>query len=509
MFNGNTGMFIADTQGLVINVKSFGAQGDGSTDDTAALASALAQAAITGGIVYFPSGTYISGPQSLYAHVYCIGAGVGASIIQLKSGSNADLFSGQTSYINLAAAAGSGPVGNLYQFGFSNLTLDGNEAGQTSGPCYPLRFYGYTWRLQDIEILHGYSGNGLCDWNGPGTPSDGMEAFISQLKCHDCGGMNWEMGGPHDSQFVQSFFFTSGSHGLHFAPNANGILLTECHAYGEGANSVALLAESVVLCENCLMEGASDTQVVFLASGSTYNGGQIFPGSAPANVIGVQLGQLAGATPYPGQILQNGGLTTSAQATNCHINTHITGCLSGAINFLNESDNIIIVTIQQANGNALVAGRGPFTTDFVIWHVSGGIGPDNTMNTASAVQLGSGGNPNSSLFRISEGNYYGAETDLMRFNSAAGGGMSLGNGASLQAYSDNFVTQKYELHADTGNAEFVGGLQLGSKSRIYSGLDVPPTTLGVSGDYYFRQDAPGTALERIYINNGGTWQGIV
>ncbi len=43
----------------VYNVKAYGATGDGSTDDTAALIAALAAVPSTGGVLYFPAGTYI------------------------------------------------------------------------------------------------------------------------------------------------------------------------------------------------------------------------------------------------------------------------------------------------------------------------------------------------------------------------------------------------------------------------------------------------------------------
>lgn len=49
---------ILDTGGQLFNVKTFGAKGDGSTDDTSAINSAISAAQVNGGILYFPPGVY-------------------------------------------------------------------------------------------------------------------------------------------------------------------------------------------------------------------------------------------------------------------------------------------------------------------------------------------------------------------------------------------------------------------------------------------------------------------
>jgi hypothetical protein len=48
-----------DTTTPMVNVKTHGAVGDGSTNDTAAIQAAIAAVPVTGGTVYFPAGTYI------------------------------------------------------------------------------------------------------------------------------------------------------------------------------------------------------------------------------------------------------------------------------------------------------------------------------------------------------------------------------------------------------------------------------------------------------------------
>src|SRR5207248_3117499 len=104
------------------------------------------------------------GNQAVYANVIDMGAGIGATTIKLKNGANTDLFSGQTGSINPAASFASGSDGSLHDFGFMNLTLDGNYSGQSGGPSWVLRFYGYGYTLQNVCIRNGYSGGILSDW---------------------------------------------------------------------------------------------------------------------------------------------------------------------------------------------------------------------------------------------------------------------------------------------------------------------------------------------------------
>jgi hypothetical protein len=49
----------------------------------------------------------------------------------------------------------------------------------------------------------------------------------------------------------------------------------------------------------------------------------------------------------------------------------------------------------------------------------------------------------------------------------------------------------------------------GSGIQILAGQGVPPNTIGNSGDFYFRMDAPAANNQRIYNKQAGAWTGIV
>ncbi len=79
-----TYLVVSDTQGYV-NVKAFGATGDGSTDDAPAIQAALSSLT-TGGVAYFPPGTYKPASTLIpTANTTCLGAG-SATTIALASG---------------------------------------------------------------------------------------------------------------------------------------------------------------------------------------------------------------------------------------------------------------------------------------------------------------------------------------------------------------------------------------------------------------------------------------
>jgi hypothetical protein len=386
--------FISLVPSVFTNVKQYGAKGDGSTDDTAAIAAALASLSSTGGVLFLPPGTYITGNQTILSNVLIMGAGRGATTIKLKSGVNADLFSAYTSSINLSASMNSGSSTDVSRFGFMYLTLDGNKSGQTAGPSYPLRFYGRDFILEYVDIQNGYSGGMLCDWNYTAQisgVSDQMEARINHVKIHDNNGIGLQMGGPHDSHLTSVFSYNNTSHGFHFAPNATGMLVEKCHPYhlSQSVSAVGYLVESTGNSfTNCIAEGSDTAQMVILANNNSVIGGEIYGNPGYAG-YGVQLGQQSGDTVIPGQILQSGGTAIANIASGCIINTVINSC-SYALNCRNENNNIINANVYQTSNSALYSNTINKGSDSFTLNVSG-LTTDNTLGKSGGVNISTNG----------------------------------------------------------------------------------------------------------------------
>jgi hypothetical protein len=114
----------------VVNVKDFGAVGDGVVDDTAAIQAAAAYISNIGGELFFPKGIYYI-TNHFYingSNVKISGAGMGATIIKVGAWVDGILIAkgGPTYPSNL--------VGVIENITIENLTIDGNRDGYINGP---------------------------------------------------------------------------------------------------------------------------------------------------------------------------------------------------------------------------------------------------------------------------------------------------------------------------------------------------------------------------------------
>lgn len=108
------------------DVKAYGAVGDGSTDDTTAINSAITAASAAGGIVFIPAGTFISSQVVMKSNVWLRGAGRNVTTLKLKAASNQSL-------VVLSAATTQDTL-------LTDLTLEGNATNQSAGNWHGLNY---------------------------------------------------------------------------------------------------------------------------------------------------------------------------------------------------------------------------------------------------------------------------------------------------------------------------------------------------------------------------------
>jgi hypothetical protein len=309
--------------GLVYNVKDakYGAVGDGSHDDTTTINNAISAANTAGGgIVYLPPGTYIVTGIKLYSKVHLIGSGRESTIIKLKDNTSSTdvIFSN-----NVYSLMGSGSTAGEYDFSIRDLTIDGNRVNNSAGASgyHCLNLYGYDYLIQNVRIRNA-TGKGIrSEWGASGTPSPNgsMESVFDNVKVYNCGTEGIDFLGPHDSMFTNVIVNNNnkngwGAAGIH--TSGQGLAtFTSCHVWGtEHAYSVKL--EQTGLFANCQLEGAP-TNLLILANDCSFIGGNIF--GFNTGDVGIAIGS--------GSVNIGGTL----------INTKVTNCQGGILNFVNES----------------------------------------------------------------------------------------------------------------------------------------------------------------------------
>lgn len=241
------------------------------TTDTTAIQNAIDALPAAGGIITLGAGTFWTKLLTIPSNVSIEGLGSGATVIQLAAGQNTDLIQ-TTSFSTLT---GTDTSSTPHGFGLRGLTLDGNKTAQTSGANNCLSVYGYGYRIQDVVFRNATGWGFWSEWGSasPFLGPDGMEAFILDIKVHDCDGgtLNWI--GPHDSQIVNAILiknsgYTAGTAAFQVPTDgrANGSLFVGVHVYGAAYDYGVLAAAAGVMFADCQFEGAGIAQMKVNAS---------------------------------------------------------------------------------------------------------------------------------------------------------------------------------------------------------------------------------------------------
>ncbi len=256
--------------------------------DQQAIQNAIATASAEGGgTVDLAGGTFITKKITLPTGVKLRGSGRNATILQLANSINDNLI--ETT--DFATLTGTDTTSTPYGFGVESMTLDGNKNNQT-GTSHCLAIYGYGYDLDDV-VLRNARDYGL--WTEWGSASDflapdGMEAFVTRVKSHDCDSGPLSMQGPHDTQFINTIFIknsgtSTGTSAVTIPTDgrANGCLFVGMHIYGGVYDYGVDLRASGLTFVACQVEGANVGQIWCRASINMFEGCKLFWGDTGAN----------------------------------------------------------------------------------------------------------------------------------------------------------------------------------------------------------------------------------
>ena len=336
-----------------VNVKKYGAKGDGVTVDSVAIARCLQQNA--GKQIYFPSGTYmINTPINIPDNTAIIGDGAssvikatldfaGTCMLQTRYWSPDTVNNEQYGYIQLSNIFFNGS----YKQDYTSYT----EVG--SGTWDGLHIGGFGPVLDNVTVVN-MPGNGVClsDYRTANQPLPRAEALVSNVTIKWNGGHGlYVMNGSHDGEYVNCIIASNSrsSHNNYSNltigdNNANG-RFTNCHFYSDyGAIKPAF---SVNLPRNgapsrfvnCDIEGAANANIKTGGNTSTFISCDIYATfgatqvyvDAPTMFIGCLFGRQA-TDPVPtdrqpyAQVVTFRDITSEALPNVSFINCRLNEC---------------------------------------------------------------------------------------------------------------------------------------------------------------------------------------
>lgn len=147
-FTGTTRFDDIITKGPWIDVRAFGAAGDGVIDDTLAIQAAIDHGETIHGIVYFPPGSYkITSRLIVKRNVDLVGTGVGFASVLLPYGTDAVTIFGSDM-----------PGGTGFRNVIKGLLINMTNAGGSRAIAIDSA---YTIKIQDLMVYNAGSGGGI------------------------------------------------------------------------------------------------------------------------------------------------------------------------------------------------------------------------------------------------------------------------------------------------------------------------------------------------------------
>lgn len=548
------GLLMASSSGLVYNVKDYGALGNGTTDDTSAISLAIAAAkSSSGGVVYFPPGTYLTTGISATSVDNLVLEGAGATIscsvdahnvLFLTSCSNFQVRGITFNHKTHAARNSSG-----YGIHTASCTDGLIEGNVLTNICAAGIFTTTGTRISIIgNSVHDTLADGIHTTatstqvtvvgNRLANTGDDAIAFVSY---QSDSGQNTRCAASGNSVFQSKArgIAVIGGKGITVTGNSiesttsAGIMVAQDDSYSSRGPSEVTVSGNTVVTANTYNTPAVVQGGIHVSSGNaSYPATDI---NVSANTINAPGNQYILATTSVSNVHVLGNFCTGGNVAGDGIG--LIGVSTGTV-----GENTVLlafasgINIDAASTNVyccqntvIKPNQGSAASKFGVNHLGSGINSwnrvlDDGSKTAITDQHGGTGS-------IQDSTSSSVSCNQVRSNAATRGVQVQGIGSFVVTRNDGGVAWVSSTDAGAGTMDTVlfrgaagvvqcsnttsgggtGVLQLGSSSSLMSGSGSPNGSVtGSSGDFFFRTDTPSQANQRIYVCTGATtWVGIL
>lgn len=273
-----------------VNVKHHGATGDGSTDDTSAIQTAINNSS-QGDVIYFPPGTYlVSSTIDLKEYRRYVGAERYKTVIKQADGSNLNAVLASTNWL-----ATDNPTYSNYPVSIENLGVDGNKSNQTSGDGHGIALISFWNNLYSVQIQN-TRGSGLVlsasDQSGTEISNTAVETHVHRVDVRSADGYGIYIydPDPSDSQITDGWLVdciveTTGEDGIRIL-TAGGWVIRGCHVYGAAKSGINIGRAVYARVENNYIETFGSSSTASYYGGIVIGDGlSTFIGASGVNIV--------------------------------------------------------------------------------------------------------------------------------------------------------------------------------------------------------------------------------
>ena len=244
-----TSRSIADLFGDQLFAGDYGAIGDGVTDDTLAIQTALNDMYSlypNGAKLFFTRGTYVASQIIIHRQQLLVSSdGPQAATLMQKAGSNCDFITSEnfSSLTGTGANYGTNPLVPSW-FGIQDMHINGNASAQSAGAWRGIAWYGNAQMMLGTNLIENCKQDNIyteaantfaysaTDWRSE------EEGFFDTVISRNAGRYGWLNRGPHDAIIINYIAPENASTG--YRSEASGSLyngaahIHKIHTYAEG-----------------------------------------------------------------------------------------------------------------------------------------------------------------------------------------------------------------------------------------------------------------------------------